>query len=99
MQTLASVGIDSHREDITIRIWDVGTWRRKATIVESMDTFPDYCGDIAFSSDGKIMSLAEDDEVFIWDVTPCSDGRILGLMKYSVIPFSCDNVLLAAEIW
>ena len=58
-RTLASVTGRGGRygDYIIIRLWDVGSWKRKATIAESI-RYTSWYNDIAFSPDGQILALA-----------------------------------------
>jgi WD40 repeat protein len=69
--TLAVAGESKPGQPGEVRLWDVGTGERRATV-------PDACGPLAFSPDGKTLvsgSAVERGSVLLWDVSRLEGGK------------------------
>ena len=91
--TLASAGVDA-----TVTLWEVGTWRRLATL----RGFTSHIWNLVFSPDSRTLAASDLANVRLWDMSKRTERAVFHLGKQvpiSGLHFTPDGRTLIASEW
>ena len=90
---MASAGVDAK-----VTLWEVGTWRRLATL----QGFTSIIWNLVFSPDGQTLAVSDLANVRLWDVNKRTERAIFHLgrqVRISGLHFTPDGRTLIASEW